>query len=250
MNPLVYERPENMKKALKAIQDGTPLGGGTRISARRQSGEKYVDLQDLGLDKVNEHDQGWNLGAMVRVQTLIDSEEMWPKTLTLAARREAGWNIRNQASLGGLVMAADGRSPLLTCLLAAGAQAHVEPGAQQMELHELLAQRDELEGVLLTELMLPKLTGLAYEQVARSPADRPIVCAAAAKTTGDEPLWRLAIGGYGTSPVLVDQGAYDVDSFVQKATEAYDSAGDDWASSEYRIEIVSVLARRVLGEVK
>lgn len=250
MSPLTYERPENLKGALQAIQDGTPLGGGTRVTARKQPGQKFVDLQDAGLDKIDSSDQGWVLGAMVRIQSLMEPEYAWPPALSLAARHQAGWNIRNQASLGGLIMAGNGRSPLLTCLLAAGAEVQLQPKDQQIPLHEFLDLRDKLEGSLVTSIILPSLTGLAYEQVSRSPADQPIVCAAAGKRGEDNAQWRVALGGFGAAPVLIHHGEYDLEACKEKAAQAYTEAGDEWASREYRTEIAPLLAARVLGEVK
>jgi CO/xanthine dehydrogenase FAD-binding subunit len=250
MSPLTYERPDDLKAALEAIQDGTPLGGGTRATARRQPGRKYVDLQDVGLDQIEASQQGWLLGAMVRVQALIEPEHAWPPALSMAARRQAGWNIRNQASLGGLVMAGDGRSPLLTCLLASGAEVHLEPQSQRMPLSDFIAARENLEGILVTKVQLPALSELAYEQVSRSPADRPIVCAAAGKLSSDDPRWQVALGGFGSAPVLVHQGGYDLEACMQQAAQAYEQADDEWATSEYRSEIAPILAARVLGEVQ
>ncbi|MGD8603317.1 MAG: FAD binding domain-containing protein [Anaerolineales bacterium] len=250
MSPVTYERPENLSEALKAIKDGSPLGGGTRLTSERRSNRNYVDLQDAGLDQIETSDQGWVLGAMVRIQALVESRQAWPPVLSLAARHQAGWNIRNQASLGGLVMAGDGRSPLLTCLLAAGAEVHFEPQSRHLPLEEFLGVRDDLEGALVTSIKIPALTGLAYEQVARSPADRPIVCAAAGKLAGDEPRWLVALGGFGEAPQLIYQGGYDLDACVQQAAQAYEQAGDEWATSDYRGEIAPLLAARVLGEVK
>jgi CO/xanthine dehydrogenase FAD-binding subunit len=250
MSPLIYKRPENLKEAIKLIKDGIPLGGGTRLAVQQHTGRKYVDLQALSMDEIKEHDDGWNLGAMVRIEALVEPEASLPSAFSLAARREAGWNLRNQASLGGVAMAADGRSPLLTCLLASGAEVTLEPGSKQVPLHDLLSQRDTLEGVLVTALRLPRISGLAYEQVSRSPADRPIVCAAASKIEGQKPAWRVAIGGFGAAPELIHDGGYDLETCHKKASDAYKEAGDAWASSDYRAEVAAILVGRVLGEVE
>lgn len=250
MSPLIYERPDNLKAAIKLIQDGIPLGGGTRITSQRRAGNTYVDLQALPIDKIQAGEGGWDLGAMVRIEALVDGPASLPPAFSLAARREAGWNLRNQASLGGVAMAADGRSPLLTCLLAAGADVTLEPGSKQMSLQDLISQRDKLEGVLLTGIKIPMLSELAYEQVSRSPADRPIVCAAAARIDGQKPIWRVAIGGFGAGPVLIHNGKYDLQDCAKKASKAYQKAEDAWASSEFRAEVAAILVGRVLGEVK
>jgi hypothetical protein len=82
---------------------------------------------------------------------------------------------------------------------------------------------------------------LAFETVARTPADRPIVCAALAQWPSGRT--RLALGGYGQAPLLAMDG--NEPGGVETAVRnAFAEAGDEWASAEYRSEMAAVLAKR------
>jgi CO/xanthine dehydrogenase FAD-binding subunit len=93
----------------------------------------------------------------------------------------------------------------------------------------------------VTQVSLPLNARLAYEYVARTPADRPIVCAAVAVWPSGRT--RVALGGFGNAPILVMDGPEG--SGVEAAVRnAYSSAEDEWASAEYRQEAAAVLALR------
>jgi CO/xanthine dehydrogenase FAD-binding subunit len=98
---------------------------------------------------------------------------------------------------------------------------------------------------LITALHIPLNACLAYEYVARSPADLPIVCAAAARWPSGRA--RLALGGFGAAPALVLDGP-GVEGAAEAARCAYSTAEDAWASAEYRADVAAVLARRCLQD--
>jgi CO/xanthine dehydrogenase FAD-binding subunit len=87
---------------------------------------------------------------------------------------------------------------------------------------------------------------MAYESVARTPADLPIVCAAAAGWPSGRT--RLALGGFGMAPLLALDGPEPEGAEIA-ARSAYSDAGDEWASAEYRREIAPVLARRCIEQL-
>ena len=75
--------------------------------------------------------------------------------------------------------------------------------------------------------------------IARTPADQPIVCAAVAQWNSGRT--RLALGGWGSSPILAMDGP-DSEGIEFAARNAYSLAEDEWASAEYRQEMAGVLA--------
>jgi CO/xanthine dehydrogenase FAD-binding subunit len=93
---------------------------------------------------------------------------------------------------------------------------------------------------------VPSNVRLAYEVVARTPADLPIVCAALARWPSGRV--RLALGGFGSAPLLALDGP-EASGIDQVARDAYSHAGDQWATAEYRQEAAAVLARRCLLKV-
>jgi CO/xanthine dehydrogenase FAD-binding subunit len=246
-----YHRAHSLEEALSLLKAGVPLAGGTSLIPRRRGLTSVVDLQDAGLDDIEMSQAGVIAGACVTLQSLADDGASIPPALARACRLEAGWNLRNLATLGGTLMASDGRSPLVTCLLALGATVLIEPKGESVELNALLDRREnqQIEG-LITQVTIPSTRRLAYEQVARSPADRPIVCVAVADPTarGDPPQMRVALGGFGTKPLLVPAGEGGADEWGRRASKTFAGAGDAWASADYRSDVAGVLVRRLVGQ--
>ncbi len=144
-------------------------------------------------------------------------------------------------------MSADGRSPFTAAMLALDCSMTLEPGSEQISLGDLLPlRRERLPHRLITTISIPINARLAYEYVARSPSDLPIVAVAVA-------LWpsgrtRVVLGGYGEAPLLV----FDANSTAGAeiaAASAYKHAGDQWASAEYRQEISGVLTKRTVDSL-
>lgn len=243
-----YTRPKSLAEALALLQrpepKTVPLAGGTALNRQQPEPLAVVDLQDLRLDQVRTQGRTVELGAMVTLQRLqeLAEEGKVQAELKEVVEREATYNLRQVATLGGTVAAADGRSPLLTALLALEAHLQLQLGEEEISLGDLLPLRAEkLKGRLITGLTLSLQPRLAYAAVARTPADRPIVCAALAAWPSGR--MRLALGGYGPVPALAFDGS-GAEGLEIAARSAYAAAADEWASAEYRLEVAAVLSRR------
>ena len=259
MGSLNYHRPKTIKETLALLEKGVPLAGGTVLTPQRYNVDTVIDLQDLKLDELKVGQSEIRIGATAKLQALIDSQEELPQALTQACRQEAALNIRNIATLGGAVMRADGRSPLLTALLALDTSVITEPGNNSEPLQKLLENREGFRNPrLIVAFEMVRPNRLVYEQVSRSPADRPLVCLAVAEylTSKGESHVIAALGGYGDRPIrltkmeeALKKGA-SLTEAASLAQKAYNDAGDAFASAAYRSEIAGILARRLLTEVK
>lgn len=245
---LEYHRPSTLEEALGLLnrpQPPTrPLGGGTLLNLPGGEAVAVVDLQNLGLDKIRRNGATLDVGATVTLQTLVEHEDLQPD-LRRAARLEANLHLRQIATLAGTLVAADGRSPLTTALLALDARLTILPG-EGLTVGNLLPLRHELlKGRLITAISIPLNVKLAYAATARTPADRPIVCVALAAWPSGRT--RLAVGGWGRSPSLAMDGP-DPNGVEAAARNACHDAGDEWASAEYRTSVAVTLARRCLDQ--
>ena len=270
-----YHRPKTMEEALTLLSQTNriPLGGGTLLSKPTTDPVEVVDLQSLHLDSIKKNGNNLEIGAAVTLQNLFESEYC-PHGLKPALKLEAPLNIRNAASVAGTLVACDGRSTFTTSLLALDAKLEIKSidpiGLIEMEtesrspkqdvttlgIGELLPLRfDHLKGKLITSILIPVNVKFAFEYVSRTPADKPIVCAALAQWNSGRT--RLALGGYGKMPLLAMDGT-EADSVDASATDlvlrsaqaaarnAYHEATDEWASAEYRMDVASTLAKRCL----
>lgn len=252
MSDLLYHRPTTLKEALELLEQGMPLAGGTALAPTLKPEQAVIDLQALGLDSIKKTKNEIRAGSTVTLQALIDSGEDIPEALTAACHLEANLNLRNMATLGGTIMSADGRSPLMTALLALNTEVGLEPGSETIPLDQLLDDRlqDHFRS-LIVEVVIPRNSRLAYDQVSRSPMDRPIVCAAVG---GIDDL-SIILGGYGLRPRRVAEAEEalrrgdGIDVAAAAARDALAGADDQWASGEYRGHVAGVLVGRLLAEV-
>ena len=256
-----YHRPSSLEEALKLLsQPNThPLGGGTVLTQKSDESFAVVDLQALGLDKLRKSGEKLEIGASATLSLLLKNPHI-PPALAETLRLETPLNLRNAGTVAGTLVACDGRSPFATAMLALDAILILAPNNEQLTLGNYLPlrvgandtrpgdahleeRRSPLQGKLITKIEIPLNAKLAFETVARTPVDRPIVCAAL--TQWPSGRTRLALGGWGQAPTLAMDG--NEDSGVEAAaSNAAAEASDEWASAEYRREIAAVLAKRCL----
>lgn len=263
-----------------------PLAGGdTLLGADDPTVEAVVDLQGLGLDTFSLDP---NLGAlsakaMVTRATLAGitpppatgpashATKDSPLRIIAAGARRWGGNVqRNRATLAGALVTAAANDPLVVALLACDARVLLcsRAGYRTLPLAEFIPQRHALlaEPALITDVVAPlppgRLTGYGLADVARTPADAPIVVAAAmiSMAYGACTQARLALGGVAAEPIrlpevearLLDQPltAETIAAAAARAADAVQPASDFRGSTEYRKAMAGVLAERALHEAQ
>lgn len=242
-----YHRPQTLDEALKLLtQPNTfPLGGGTLLSQPTTDPVQVVDLQSLGLDSLTKKGNDLEIGATCTLQSLLESEYC-PEALKVAIKLEAPINIRNTATVAGSLVASDGRSPFATSLLAMDAKIeqaifdNSKVDSRVTNIGEFLPLRPTN---LITKITIPLNAKFAFEFTSKTPADKPIVAAALSQWNSGRT--RLALGGYGKSPMLAMDGT-EAEGLDAAARNAYHEANDEWASADYRMDVAATLAKRCL----
>jgi putative selenate reductase FAD-binding subunit len=246
-----YHRPQSMEEALALIARSTPrtlpLGGGTLLSRRQLESIEVVDLQALGLGQIIKQHDVLQVGATSTLQQLLEDADC-PTTLQTALKLEAPLNIRNSATVAGTLVVCDGRSPFTTVLLAANAKLTImRPRAEMLKLGDFLPARGWLlQGGIISGIQIPLGMRVAFEYVSRTPADSPIVEVAIARWSSGRT--RLAVGGFGSIPALAMDGN-EPGGVEAAARNACHDSTDPWGSSEYRMDVAAVLARRCLARL-
>ena len=243
-----YHRPRTLDEALTLLTkpNRIPLGGGTLLSKPTADSVEVVDLQALSLDSIKKNGNNLELGATVTLQQLLESE-ICPNALKSALKLEAALNIRNAATVAGTLIACDGRSTFGTALLAMDTkieQAILDNSNieyRTTNIGDFLPLRSTN---LITKIILPLNIKLAFDYVSRTPADKPIVCAALAGWNSGRT--RLALGGYGKAPMLAMDGT-ESEGIETAARNAFHEAADEFGSAEYRMDVASTLAKRCLA---
>jgi carbon-monoxide dehydrogenase medium subunit len=249
MTSLEYLRPATMEEAVELLKKGIPLAGGTELTPRRSDLTAVIDLSELGLDQITLSDQSISIGATVKLQAILDDANL-PDALREVCKLEAGWNLRNMATLGGAIKSSDGRSPLITVLLALDVVVHYEPNSVQMSLDEFLNIRDQSQIIHKIEFISPD--NLLYEQVARAPRDFPLVCVAVAifDKAKFESGVSVSLGGFGERPIRLGEVGSDFEKAAQLVRKGFADAEDAWASAEYRSHVADILVKRLLSEIQ
>jgi CO/xanthine dehydrogenase FAD-binding subunit len=229
-----YHRPTTLEEALALLTGpgAAILGGGTSL-VPATTATTVVDLQALGFDDLALDGDRLAIGAMVRLADLAEAD-VSPPLLRDLARREAPSTIRNVATVGGTVVTRDPESELLAGLLVHDAVVTIatEDAATTVALADYLASRPT--GIITTVTVATGGQGTAA-RTGRTPADRPIVMAAARR--GDDGSIAIAVTGVAATPVL-----YEVESSL-------DPPSDFRAGADYRRHLATTLVARALDQL-
>jgi CO/xanthine dehydrogenase FAD-binding subunit len=260
-----------------------PLAGGSGLVASSDPTiDAVVDLQALDLTEISTDPKLGALSAQAMVTRAQLAELKAPAAsasahtaiaspigiIATGAKRLGGNVQRNRATLGGVLARAAADDPLIVALLVSDARILLcsNTGYQTVPLVEFIPERAAFLAApaLITDVILPlppgRLTGYALADVARTPADAPIVVAGAMVCVayGRCTHARLALGGVAAQPIrlpeveaLLEDQALTAELIAQaaaRAAEAVSPAGDFRGSTEYRKAMAGVLAERALHQ--
>lgn len=241
-----YHKPESLAEAihLLARTDARllPLAGGSRLvgeleTRARRDVDGVIDLAGLGLARIEARGETLVVGAMVTLSELMAhpaTGELAGGILPRTMRAEGPVNLRNQATVGGLIASAEEDSEGYAGLLALGASViiHGGGGESRHPLADFAPPQRPGESWLITGVEIPLFPGSGgHARVARTPADRPIVAAVAVLAGGDE---RVALCGVAPWPILAGMDAPNFSDFK--------------GSVEYRLAMAEVVKARAVAE--
>jgi CO/xanthine dehydrogenase FAD-binding subunit len=242
-----YHRPSNLDQALTLLERKTPitipLAGGNVVSRSSESPVAVIDLQSLALDGIEINKYSLKIGAMTRLQEVVESP-LIPTGLKKAAQRETNINVRRTATIGGVLVTSDGTSPLLGCLLVLDAKLFWEPGGKSLFLSEwLVNERSKSPGKLITGLEITIPVEADFDDIARSPEDKPQVFVTTARwNTGEI---RVVFGGCGKAPMLGSDGSKNLVSDIFNRY-SYAAALERNGYSEYQQSAIMTLIERLV----
>ncbi|MBI3959588.1 MAG: FAD binding domain-containing protein [Chloroflexi bacterium] len=240
-----YHKPRSVTEAVQLLRRTDvrlrPLAGGSQLVGALETRalpdvDGVVDLAGLGLHRIEATGDLLRLGATA---TLSDvgghpvAGEVAGGILRRTAAYEGPVNLRNVATVGGVVASAETDSEFYAALLALGASVVTSDGVRETvtPLADFIIPSSHH---LITSVSLPiRALRCGHARVARTPSDRCIV--AAVVVVGDA-VERVALCGVGERPVLAG-GAL--------------TPPDDWkGSAEYRLAMAEVVQERALAELR
>lgn len=241
-----YLRPDSLSEALLLKEQygdrAKLLFGGDFKPSLEEKLEVLIDLQNAGLDEVEWNESGLKIGGLASLKSLEESLQLADFSEALSI--EFGLNVRNSLSLSNFLAWANGRSPVLCCLLALNTQVISLKRPEEVLLATCLQEKSQDDHVV--GIRIPDPHTLAFESVGRTPKDLPIVCVAASKSS--DSVITVASGGTVESNPGFNLHNFDDDGLVEIKSALAD-AEDEWASAEYRQDVGAVLLSRTLQKL-
>ena len=233
-----YHRPASVEEALRLLvqkgKAGAILAGGTRLVPELEDDvTDIIDLQAVGLDRIEITKDQIVLGVMTRLQAIVENESI-PTVVRGAARREGPNTLRNAATVGGVLVGSDWESEFCAAMLAYGGVLTVQTAGDICEVPLEEFEASEYADGIVTRVAFARGGAAAHERVARTPADSPIV--AVIGRVDEQGRLRLAFCGVAERPILL----------LPDETGMLNPPGDFRGSLEYRRAMASTLAERVI----
>ena len=267
-------RPETTAEAVALLADQgddiTVLAGGMSLLPMMNLGIVQPDVV-MSLNHISDlagvsYDGELRIGAMVRHREVMTDPLITTHAPMLAAAAGAigDVQVRNRGTIAGSLCHADPACDYSPVVVVAGADVELtgtngsrRMGADEFLIDLMFTAREPDE--LVTAIVLPGLpagAGSAYVRFARVEGSFAIVNAAA--VVGPEfGSVRVAIGGVGPTPVVVDAsdifaGGAAPEAYEELASRAYDAAeyasSDIHSDAEYRRHMAGVFARRAVQQ--
>jgi len=272
-----FHRPANIEDALRAMQHGGRharfVGGGTELLVQSDPAIKVlVDVTRLKLAFVRARGNGLAIGAATTLAE-IEGDKVIRRLaggiLSRAAMVSAPIQIRNRATIGGILATASPAADLFPALLALDAEVVLigRQGRRRMPLGEFfLGPRETAaNGALITEVFIPAVphgrAAWSYRKLGNTERDLAIVNVAAGlglDRQGRTRWARIALGAVAPTPLRIPGAeqflegkpptAALLDQAARMAGGQVRPVSDIRASAAYRRQMSQVMVRRALTD--
>lgn len=254
-----YVRPQSLEEAWQLNQKRTNriIGGMLWLKMSNGNVNTAIDLCDLGLNKIEENDDEFSIGAYASLRDLELHESL--NAYTQGALRDAvkdiiGVQFRNLATVGGSIWGRFGFSDVLTVFLTMNCSVELYKGGI-VPLAEFATMKKDND--ILMRLIVKKEPGLfRYSAMRIQRTDFPVLTCAVSEIGGKV---TVAIGARpGKALIVADEegilaGGVTEESataFAEYAAAHVKTEGNIRGSAAYRTRLVQVLTKRSLLEMK
>lgn len=250
-----YVKAESIEEAYKLnqVKNNKIVGGMLWLRLGTPSYNTVIDISDLGLDKIEENDEEFKIGAMVTLREIETNTGL--NTYTNNAVRDAlqdiiGVQFRNLATVGGSIWGRFGFSDVLTVFMALDSYVELYNGGivSMVEFAKMKYDRD----ILLNVIIKKKPCKCVYDSVRIQRTDYPVLTCAASVVDGE---YRVVIGARpGKARLYIDTNGIfkngittdSAASFAKELTKLVPTSGNNRGSKAYRSRLVNVLTERNL----
>ena len=254
-----YKRAESLEEAwqLNQKKPNRILGGMIWLKMETINVGTAIDLSGLGLDTIEENEEGFSIGAMVTLRQLEQHPGLAAYThgaMRETVRHIVGVQLRNLATMGGSIYSRFGFSDVLTMFLAMDCDVELYKGGI-LSLQEY-AQRPYDRDVLVRLIVKKKPVRIVYQSLRLTRTDFPVLASAVVCLDGK---WQAVIGARPQRALLVEdeekilEGGLteeNIRKFVAYVTKKTPTGSNMRAGADYRSHLVEVQVRRALEEMR
>lgn len=251
-----YVRVKTLDEAYELCQkrSNVVLGGMLWLKMQKRTVNTAIDLCDLGLDKIDETDTDYHIGAMVCLRALEKHEGL--NSLTNSAFSDSlkhivGVQFRNGATVGGSLFGRFGFSDVLTLFQVLDAKVRLYKRGEMRISDFAMLPRTEKD--ILTEVIVPKKEmKVKYLSQRNSSTDFPVLSCAVSLIDGK---YTCAVGArpsfavpYYDDKNILKEGINEksAEAFGKEIAEKANFGSNMRGSAEYRKKICEVLVRRAV----
>ena len=253
-----YKKAESLEEAwqLNQKKNNRVLGGMIWLKMETIPVGTAIDLSGLGLDTIEETDEGFSIGAMVTLRQLEQHPGLAAYTdgaVRESVRHIVGVQLRNLATVGGSIYSRFGFSDVLTLFLALDASVELYKGGI-VPLAEYAKQPYDRD--ILVRVLVPKTQAkFCYQSVRNSQTDFPVLTCAAAKTAAGG--FRFAVGARPGKAVVWTFDPQAGETAEERATRFADAVcaeikteSNMRGSAAYRRHLAGVLVKRAVRRLE
>ena len=250
-----YVRACSLEEAyqLNQSRNNRIIGGMLWLKMGTGSVNTAIDLCELGLDRIEESDEAFSIGAMVTLRQLEMHEGL--NAYTQGAVKEAvkdivGVQFRNMATVGGSIWGRFGFSDVLTVFMAMDCYVELYKGGvvPLEQFAQMAHDRD-----LLVRVIIKKTPGrVVYASMRNQRTDFPVLACAVSRMNGET---RAVIGARPARAMIIrDEEKLLADGISEESAKAFaafvaektPTDSNARAGAAYRTHLAKVLTERAV----
>lgn len=220
------------------------IGGNLWLRLSNPNIGKAIDLSNLGLDKIEETEEEFQIGGMTTLRQIELHEGLNSQFQNIfkdAVKDIVGTQFRNSATVGGSIWGRFGFSDVLTAFLAVDTEVELFK-AGRISLSDFVNMKKDRD--ILVNVIVKKTNRICSYQALRAAAtDFPILACCVSRHGTD---WKFTIGARPAKAVLHTGTPADLQSIIENTAFGTNSR----ASKEYRKAMADVLLKRAVAAIE
>ena len=242
-----YIRAQSLEEAWQLNQNkrSRVLGGMLWLRLGRGSIGTAIDLCDLGLDKIEETDEEFSIGAMATLRDLETHAGLHAYTggaIANAVKDIVGVQFRNMATVGGSIWGRFGFSDVLTVFQALDTYVELYKGG--IVPLEQFAKMKKDNDILVRLIVKKTPCKVVYTSMRNQRTDFPVIACAVSYMNG---LYRASIGARPSRAMLIS--SEKAEGFASFVAENVPTESNLRGSAAYRTHLIRVLVERSMNQL-